>query len=205
MNEVLITIALALSICVNVIFSMLYFQPKPTAAQETFAEPSATDETLTGQSAGETDDLDPANLTYGRVCHYSAAMPGPLDDKLVFIADDIPENIEVLIEMLGQLGLSRYVLARNGKEAVALFYNHAFDIAYMDIQMPIMNGLDAAENIKAIPEHCATPIIPITAHSRVVTQELCEQCGLSGFLQKPVMLDELRQATQNAIQVHEPI
>lgn len=122
--------------------------------------------------------------------------------KTILVADDIEDNIEVLLDMLEQMGLTDYYLASNGKQAVSLAGTLDFDLIYMDIQMPIMNGLDASERIKDMPRHRNTPIIPITAHSRIVTQERCRESGMFGFLQKPVDMQKLRLSTEKALEEH---
>ncbi|MEP3051613.1 MAG: response regulator [Erythrobacter sp.] len=195
----MIEIALVFIVIVSILINGFLFWRFQNAKAARAENEVAGGETSQEVEPAEPEELDDGELKFGRRVSHLSSVDGPLFGTVVLIADDIPENIEVLIEMLGQMVLTDYFLASNGKQAISLASNNNFDLVFMDIQMPIMNGLDAAENIKAMPNHHTTPIIPLTAHSRVVTRDLCKKSGMFGFLQKPIDMQELREAIEQAI------
>lgn len=133
------------------------------------------------------------------VQRFTPAEKGLLSGLCVLVADDDPTNIAVLVGMLELLGLTELVVAENGEDAVTFASNRKFDIVYMDIQMPKKTGIEAAREILSGQLNKKTPIIPITGFSRIVNAELCKKAGMTGFLQKPVMLDDLRSTTRDAL------
>lgn len=199
MIEIALVFLVIVSILINGFLFWRFQNAKAARAEKRDAGSEASQEV----ENTEPEELDDGELKFGRRVSHLTSVDGPLFETVVLIADDIPENIEVLIEMLGQMGLTDYFLASNGKQAISLASNNDFDLVFMDIQMPIMNGLDAAENIKAMPNHHTTPIIPLTAHSRVVTKDLCKKSGMFGFLQKPIDMQKLRQTIEQAVRSRE--
>lgn len=79
------------------------------------------------------------------------------------------------------------VLARDGQEAVDLFPSAAWDVVLMDMQMPVMGGLEATVLIRAQePTGRRTPIIAVTANAMDADREACVQAGMDAFLSKPI-------------------
>jgi PAS domain S-box-containing protein len=76
------------------------------------------------------------------------------------------------------------VLAQNGKEAVDLFPTAAWDLVLMDMQMPVMGGVEATRLIRAAGGH--TPIIAVTANAMETDREACLQAGMDDHLSKPI-------------------
>jgi CheY-like chemotaxis protein len=79
-------------------------------------------------------------------------------------------------------------IAENGEAGVALFIEKNFDLILMDIQMPIMNGIEAADKIRQKSE---IPIIALTANSSKQEQEKCFEVGMNDYLTKPFKPQEL--------------
>lgn len=129
----------------------------------------------------------------------SPAQRGVLTGLSVLVAEDQPTNVTVLVEMLKEMGLTSYVVAGDGEEAVRYSRQKQFDIVFMDIQMPKINGIDAAKSIHSILLNKTTPIIPITGFSRIVNADLCRKAGMTGFLQKPIDFDKLKSAIRLAL------
>ena len=77
--------------------------------------------------------------------------------------------------------------ASNGKEALDKFGNAAFDLILMDIQMPVMSGLIAAEKIRALEAstNSHVPIIAITANAMLGDKEKCISAGIDDYISKP--------------------
>ena len=102
------------------------------------------------------------------------------------VVDDQPANRKLLEVLLGDLGIHT-TPAGNGQEAIALCTQHPFDLIFMDVQMPLMNGIEATRQIrKEEGPNRTTPIIAVTAHALADEKELLFASGSSDFLAKPV-------------------
>ena len=112
----------------------------------------------------------------------------------VLVAEDNPINQKVVVSMLEKLG-HRTTIANNGKEALTLSAERVFDVVFMDVQMPEMDGLTATKAIrereKAVGGHI--PIIAMTAHAMKGDRERCLAAGMDGYLSKPVKGEEIEQ------------
>lgn len=137
----------------------------------------------TNQSLTELQQLPPqANLWSA---NQSSTRP-----PLVLLAEDSQANIDTYSNYLKHYGY-QLVVATNGAEAVSLAARHQPDIILMDIQMPVMDGLEAARQIRAIPELKDTPIIALTALAMPGDREKCMEAGMYEYLTKPVRLRHL--------------
>ena len=210
MSDLVLVTIIGASLCVNLLLVVVYLKrkkapaPTPAPAPEQQAQPAVAAEPLVDEVVAETpeedsDGFDAENLAYGKLIAHKSHKAGPLTGKQVLAVDDTPENLEVLLNMLDLMGLGDYCLANNGAQAIEVAERIGVDIIFMDIQMPVMNGLDASENIKTLANHRDTPIVPITAHSRVVTEEVCAESGMTGFLRKPVDMAQLRVTTERVL------
>lgn len=109
----------------------------------------------------------------------------------ILVAEDSPINRELALGLLQTVGLDVDV-ANNGQEAVEKAKAGAYDLILMDIQMPVMDGLEATRAIRALPGFAgATPILAITAHAADQKRLACDQAGMNDILDKPVQPDEL--------------
>jgi signal transduction histidine kinase/ActR/RegA family two-component response regulator len=112
----------------------------------------------------------------------------------VLLVEDHPINQKLAMTLLKKWG-HHVVLARDGQEAVDLFVTQAWDIVLMDMQMPVMGGLEATRLIRAgeAPgQH--TPIIALTANALDSDREASKLAGMDGHLAKPFTSDSLKEA-----------
>jgi CheY-like chemotaxis protein/HPt (histidine-containing phosphotransfer) domain-containing protein len=91
-------------------------------------------------------------------------------------------------------------LVEDGQQAVEAFGRRAYDMIFMDVQMPVLNGLDATERIREIEaargDGCHIPIIALTANAMKGDEERCLNAGMDGYLIKPVRRHQLIQTVQ---------
>jgi PAS domain S-box-containing protein len=118
----------------------------------------------------------------------------------VLLVDDIEENRELAEIRLTEQG-HNVTLAQNGREAVALFQERAFDVILMDVQMPVMNGLDATREIRRLGsrDDYAVPIIALTASVMLSEQQQCFGAGMVGFVPKPIDFGELFRLMERVV------
>jgi PAS domain S-box-containing protein len=108
----------------------------------------------------------------------------------VLAVEDNAFNRGLLKKMLGTLGVGEVVMAENGQQAVdAMAAGQVFDIILMDIQMPVLDGLDATRAIRAMGHDL--PIIALTAHVLESDQRKSLDAGMNGHLPKPYSLRDL--------------
>jgi len=116
----------------------------------------------------------------------SATSAGPPLDVLVVEDNEI--NLQVITGMLRHMG-HRVHIVRNGLEAVELTAGLHPDLVLMDMQMPVMDGLEATRRIRTVLP--ALPIIGVTANAFDEDRRACMAAGMTGFLPKPVTIATL--------------
>ena len=121
-------------------------------------------------------------------------MDGKFTGKKMLIAEDIEINREILISLLEHTGLV-IVSVENGKEALDMVEtaDDMYDIILMDVQMPVMNGLEATRQIRALPscESDKLPIIAMTANVFKSDIEDCLEAGMNDHISKPIDVDRV--------------
>jgi two-component system sensor histidine kinase/response regulator len=108
----------------------------------------------------------------------------------VLVAEDNHYNQQVAAGFLEKFGIA-VTLADNGSEALAMVSHARFDVIFMDLHMPVMDGLEATRRIRALPEGSTVPIIAMTAAVMEEDRERCRAVGMNDFVPKPVDPDEL--------------
>jgi CheY-like chemotaxis protein len=111
----------------------------------------------------------------------------------ILLVEDDPLNAEVVRELLFAVGLSLR-LARNGREAVNLLAEagpKAFDLVLMDLQMPLLDGLAATREIRAMPGFATLPIVALTAHALEHERQACLAAGMNDHVAKPFEVSRL--------------
>lgn len=110
----------------------------------------------------------------------------------ILLADDHPVNLRLLEIGLQKLGHHIYK-AMNGQEAVDLAKEHHPDVLFLDLQMPMMNGMEVAQALRADPAHDRLNIIGVTGHTNPEIFADCLKAGMDHCLSKPVYLPMLQQ------------
>ncbi len=110
--------------------------------------------------------------------------------RRILVVDDEPINLDIAKLQLMAAALSVDVAA-DGAEAVARARQNAYAAILMDMQMPILDGLDATRRIREIPGHARTPIIAMTANVFAEDRARCMDAGMDDFLTKPFEPEEL--------------
>jgi CheY-like chemotaxis protein len=112
----------------------------------------------------------------------------------VLVADDSIISQRAAVRMLDSLGL-RADASANGREAVEMLLTLPYDLVLMDCQMPLMNGLEAASEIRRRePPDRRTPIVAMSAEIGAACLDDCLASGIDDILLKPVRIEKLRAA-----------
>lgn len=109
----------------------------------------------------------------------------------ILIADDNCKNRELLRTVLAHLG-HEVIEAANGAEALHLARCNEIEIFILDLQMPELDGYEAARRLRA-GEHAATPMIAVTAYAMQGDEQRALEAGFSSYLSKPVRLARIRE------------
>jgi signal transduction histidine kinase/DNA-binding NarL/FixJ family response regulator len=110
----------------------------------------------------------------------------------VLLAEDFELNRLFITQVLEKAGHS-VTAAENGAQAVELAAQERFDLILMDLQMPVVGGIEATAGIRALddPAKAATPVVALTAYAFASERERCLAAGMNDHLTKPVHLDDL--------------
>ncbi|MGY3213234.1 ATP-binding protein [Mucilaginibacter sp. HD30] len=120
----------------------------------------------------------------------------------VLIAEDNPVNVMLMKKLLSKWNISPFI-AENGERAVEFMQYGNFDIILMDLQMPVMNGFDAAIEIRkmADPKKANVPIIALTASALFDIKERVYNSGMNDYVSKPFKPDELYDKILNLVRL----
>jgi len=120
----------------------------------------------------------------------------------ILLVEDQPLNQKIATMLLQRLGYVRMDIANNGEEAVSMVAQGGYDIVFMDLQMPVMGGVEATRRIRGNFQLKHQPaIIAMTGHALTGVKEECRECGMNAFLTKPVSLDDFRRVIPPALSV----
>ncbi|MEQ1935918.1 MAG: response regulator, partial [Fimbriimonadaceae bacterium] len=128
---------------------------------------------------------------------YTDQLAGPLAGMKILVAEDNPVNQKVATKILESFGCQVDVVA-NGLVAIEYSNTVAYDLILMDLQMPIIDGYEAAIAIRRneMSKSRKTPIVALTAHALDRDRAKCLGIGMDGFLTKPIKPNVLFQEIQ---------
>lgn len=109
----------------------------------------------------------------------------------ILLVEDNKVNQRVAQRMLHKFG-AKVETANNGQEAVDFARLRSFDLVLMDMQMPVMDGLEATSLIRGLDDHPQPKILAMTANASKEDRERCLAVGMDDFITKPIKLTELR-------------
>jgi CheY-like chemotaxis protein len=119
----------------------------------------------------------------------------------ILLAEDNLVNQKVALRMLSRLGYEADVVG-NGAEALQALRHEQYDVVFMDVQMPEMDGLEATRCIRQDMSIVHRPyIIAMTAAAMQLDREKCLEAGMDDFVAKPTRLEDLTQALQRLLPV----
>ena len=112
----------------------------------------------------------------------------------VLLVEDHPMNRQLLQALMGKLGIQT-IIAENGQQALECLAKspESFDAVLMDVQMPVMDGIQATQRIREDARFANLPIIAVTANAMSDERALCLQAGMQDYLSKPVNLQALHE------------
>ncbi len=119
----------------------------------------------------------------------------------ILVVEDNQSNQKLIEAVLHKMGLAVAVVD-NGRKAMETISTHKFDLILMDMQMPVMNGYDATQALRARGE--TTPIIALTAHAMMQDKEKCLACGCNGYMTKPIDRQQLIEVLRQYLPAHSP-
>ncbi|MBL8817050.1 MAG: response regulator [Planctomyces sp.] len=125
-----------------------------------------------------------------------AHVQADLSDIRILIVDDVEANREFFSLVLQRANADTY-FAENGKDALAAVESHQFDLILLDMQMPVMDGYQAAEALRK--QGITIPILAITANGTDDDKSRCREAGCSGYLTKPITISELLRGVAEAV------
>ena len=131
----------------------------------------------------------------------SAEVPSPSDGEVrsarILVAEDEAIIRLDLVEMLTEAGYTVVAEATNGLEAIALAEEHKPDLAILDVKMPVLDGISAAEKIISI-----APVLMLTAFSQRELVDRARDAGVMAYVVKPFSIGDLIPAIEIAISRH---
>ncbi|HDK7155034.1 TPA: response regulator [Clostridium botulinum] len=134
------------------------------------------------------------DLTYKEHLKNSKLLNGNNGNKNIFkilIAEDNNVNQIVMSKLIELKGWVAKTVS-NGRDSIVALEKDSYDLIFMDISMPIMNGLDAANIIKKNPKWSKIPIVALTAYDSLEQQKKFKSLGMDDYLSKPIDSDKLQ-------------
>ena len=144
----------------------------------------------------------------------SPATPAPAPPKLIqaeqyplhlLLAEDNLVNQKLALRLLKRLGYTAAV-AEHGRQVIDLMQSQAYDVVLMDVQMPVLDGLEATHRIRTeFPPDDQPYIIAMTANAMAGDREACLAAGMDSYVSKPIQVAELEEALKMAARIRQGV
>jgi CheY-like chemotaxis protein len=159
------------------------------------------------------DLFDAISEALGEAVSHLPAMPAsepegspaaPLNGVRILLAEDNAVNQKLTASILNKWGASTRI-AENGLEAIEQLEHEQFDVVLMDVQMPILGGLEATQRIREREKLTGVhiPVLALTAHAMKGDEDRCRLAGMDGYVTKPVrpsaLLEEILRVASCAV------
>ncbi len=118
-----------------------------------------------------------------------------IDAMKILVAEDNPINQQIM-EVMIRLKQWDCKIVSNGREAVEASRNEKYDLIFMDLNMPVLDGIEAAKEIREYDK--STPIIAITAYTDSCYREKTEEVGMNDFIPKPFTRKDIYEAVKRS-------
>ena len=143
-------------------------------------------------------DAEEANVSHEKE---SSAFPTTMN---VLLVDDNPVNMVLNNKMMESLiPYAQFTEKTDGLQALNACKSEKFDLILMDVQMPIMDGIESTKQIRLLPEYANVPIIGVTAGNVLGEKEKCLAAGMDDFLPKPLRQADLLEKLLAHVSFHE--
>ncbi len=128
---------------------------------------------------------------------------GPTDGKRlrILLAEDNRINQRVAIGMIAETLGHNVTVADDGEKALKFYCNEKYDLVFMDLQMPVMDGFEATKAIREVEKETGkhTPIVAMTANVMKGDEERCLEAGMDAYIGKPIMLNKVKEVIEYAL------
>jgi CheY-like chemotaxis protein/signal transduction histidine kinase len=127
------------------------------------------------------------------------------DAVKILLVEDYKHSQIIVTRLLKKNSFDSIVVVENGAEALEQVKKQKFHLILMDMQMPVMNGFEATEKIRQLPEYKDTPIIALTAFAMKGDREKCLEAGATDYIPKPIdsqeFIEKVKHYTESKVQV----
>ena len=176
--------------------------PAPIPSKREEAPPSAPG-SRAASGYHDVEVSDSTNRAISKAANANGASFASQHPARILLVEDQPLNQKISSMLLQRLGYEQIDIANHGQEAVTLVSAGAYDVIFMDLQMPVMGGIDATQNIRANFQLRHQPaIIAMTGHALTGVKEECRAVGMNAFLTKPVSLDDFRRVIPPSLEAN---
>lgn len=119
--------------------------------------------------------------------------------KVILIVEDEPKSLKLIRDLLQVSGYTT-IEATDGKQGVELAKEKRPDLILMDIQMPVMDGLEATRILKANSATREIPIVALTSYAMAGDEERALRAGCNGYLTKPIDIEGFLEKVEELLQ-----
>ncbi len=123
--------------------------------------------------------------------------------KKVLVVDDAQDILNLFEQLLNQLGYQDITLVSNGTTAMEALKKHKFDLVFLDIELPDMDGKQVLDQIQV--SYPSIPVVMCSAHNTVENVKLTWDMGAKGFLAKPISPHKLKNLLKRLGMIEEQV